>query len=479
MRAFHIAAVAIVTACRLANEHYSVGDAGVGDTDAAVTSSDPRSGTRLKLVSVVFPGGARQLIGVHDAVLDVDCADQQPWANGNTYCTPLALTVVYGDAQCAAKLALATPDSCAPTATLPSYARTTDARGRVAHLYHVGVPVNAPAQYFVSDGSGGCTPVTTTGEQFATVAAEVLPSQLASTTTVTPSGGAVVDVLAQSADGLVKPTGTRHDNVYNFDCFMGYAPGQSTTRCGPLHFFPALYYLDAQCSVPELVYPSSLNIPTPELTAAPARPPAGQCPAAPTYSLVGAINTPAALYQYNATTGACAAVAPPTNPVTYSVGAPVSLPSFARSPDSVAGRRIGYMNLTAGPQTLHDFDLYDTALATECQPQRQPDGSYRCMPLGGSVQTAYSDAACQQAIDVAWFFQGAASCPAPVISAYATKAASCATEIHPVTTPYTGPLYSLAGSACTALSTTNYVVYRVGNVVPQASVAVASPQIDP
>jgi hypothetical protein len=481
MRSFHIAALAVVTACRLANEHYTVGDAGVGGdaSDAALTSPDPRSGTRLKLVSVVYSGGARQVVGVHDAVLDVDCYDQQAWADGNTYCTPLALDVVYGDAQCAAKLAMVTPDTCAPTATPPIYARTLDARGRVAHLYRVGVAVSAPAQYFVPDGSGGCSALTTSGQQFSTVAAEILPGQLASITDVTPTAGAVVERIAESADGLVKPTGALHDNVYNFDCYLGYAPGQATTRCLPLRFFPALYYTDAQCTVPELVYPSVLNIGTPDLTVVPARTPAGQCPAVPMYSRVGAQNTPTAWYQYNSTTGACVAVAPPTNSMTYSVGAQVPLTSFARSPDAVAGRRISYMDLTAGPQTLHDAGFYDTALATECQPQRQPDGAYRCVPLGGSVRSYYSDAACQQAIDVAWFYQGAASCPPPVISAYASKAAGCTTEFHPVTTPYTGPLYFPFGAACMAADTSNYVVYRIGNAVPLVSFAVASPQIDP
>ena len=101
------------------------------------------------------------------------------------------------------------------------------------------------------------------------------------------------------------------------------------------------------------------------------------------------------------------------------------------------------------------------------------------------VQTFYRDAACTQQVDLIEVTLGPAGCGAPPVPKYARKyitpqAGSCQynIELHQVSTPYAGTVYTNYGT-CTPYTPTTTKLYSIGPASSLNEFVSATRSIDP
>jgi hypothetical protein len=195
------------------------------------------------------------------------------------------------------------------------------------------------------------------------------------------------------------------------------------------------------------------------------------------YFEIGAETTGAPLFYSSNNT--CSSTTPSPDSKYFHVGAPLTLATATRAPDP-SERRIRTIHHDAGGTMIRDYALWDAMKNTDCYPQVQPDGSVRCMPLGGtSVQRMFSDASCANPVDIVDVYRGPAGCAPPPLAPFAIKYGTCntANEVYTVGAPHTGPLYTNYGS-CQLYTPTQTIPYRVGALVPIEEFALGTTLID-
>lgn len=454
------------------------GGSGVDPNDGA------RSGSRLKLTWYVFSDGTRQWDSFYDAERKEQCSISATWADGNAYCVPQATGyLVYADAACTQKLAQVYSDpNCA--AASDGYVIDYNNDGCTytpAHLYLRGAKVSTTT-YYLPDGAGGCAgPYSDTFYAYYQVGAEVPTSQLVKLTLSGPSGaGRIGQRYFQSSDGMQFPW-TLHDALLGADC-SGYAVSDDATSaaCTPDASYTYDFH-DGSCTQPEV-----------ELGPACATPhyaalfPQTACPSdTPTFYPVGAQlpNTPL----YTQSGGTCSSTTAVDGDRYFATGTALELAQLSRAPDAVAGRRLQLVHYTtADGLRSRDFTLYDTQKATTCYPTTLPDGTMRCIAFGPAIDTYYRDAACTDPVQLAEIYTGPAGCAAPTIPKYgqvyispAPGTCTYGEELHAISTPYAGTVYSNASGTCAVYTPYEGEMYSVGPAVPLTDFVTATISIDP
>jgi len=201
------------------------------------------------------------------------------------------------------------------------------------------------------------------------------------------------------------------------------------------------------------------------------------------YFRVGDVIASSPLFQQ--TTTGCRPTTPSGTSAYYGLGDQVAPAPLTRGHDSEPGRTPQLIHFSDGATRLRDSLLYDSAHATECRETRLDDGSIRCLPDAGSVQTFYSDAGCTQTVDVVAVNAGPASCGAPKVPAFAIKsvplpAGACGSsaEVYATGAAYTGALFQ-GPSGCASADTTGLVLYQLGALHPLSEFPQATLVTDP
>jgi hypothetical protein len=467
------------------------GGGNVSDVDAIVADTtndsgpDPNdgahSGSRLKLTWFVFADGTRQFDGLYDAQRKESCFIYD-WADGSAYCTPdYSGSIVYTNAGCTQKVAQVYKDpSCAqpPPSYLLEYGTGT-CTYQPAHLYARGSATSV-AQYWYRYSDGTCGgPFTGSYYDFYTLGGEIPTTELVKVTASSPTGvGRLGQRFYQSSDGMRRP-GPVHDAMLGADCYPSTSSDPTIATCVPSTSY-AGYLHDAACTQPELGVASSC--PKPAYSAYYDN---NACPgqSAHYYSTGSAVaGTP--LYYKNGNT--CVATTAAPNTTYYQVGPELALTTLGLETDNVASHRLQVMHYkTAEGVRVRRYPLFDTANGTQCYPSTLPDKSIRCLPAGSYTSTYYTSSTCTQPIDVIEVSTGPASCAIPTPPKYASKyippaAGTCSYsyELHTVTTPYTGPLYTNYGT-CQPYTPTNVRVYNIGAALPLTDFMSATSLTDP
>jgi hypothetical protein len=461
-------------------------DAPADDASSDGSILDPdgaRSGSRLKLTWFEFSDGTRQWSSFYDAERKENCYPSPPWVDGHVYCTPDDnASIVYADASCAQKVGevLRDPSCSRPPPKYLLEWRNDACSSAPARLYLRGDAVTQ-TQYWIQDVDGSCIgPLGGTGLDFYAVGAEVTPSNLVNITLGDPVGtGPITERFWQSADGMRLPH-ILHDNNLDTDCVpTTYVEGGTSGVCVPTSTGTASYFHDASCTQPEVGLPRICPVPQyAEVTGAMA------CAAdPPQFALVGSAVAATSLFSWTGTQ--CVATTPTSTSAYYTLRGGVAFATLQRHPDAAQSHRIQVVHYTSNDVSFRDSSLYDSVKGVTCYPTSLPDGSTVCLPEGGAaISTFYRDATCTQTIDLVELYVGPNGCTA-LPPAYARKYIapppdSCQynTELHTVSSPYAGTVYTNYGT-CQPYTPTTTKLYSVGPAVPTSDFVSATVSIDP
>ncbi len=454
--------------------------AGCGDNIAGPRFTDgAASGTRLKLRYYDF-GSVRQLAGVRDTQRDEDCNPTE-WADGKAYCVPSnAYSPVYADATCTQKVGMVfvQPDCTRlPFAYFIDYVHQA-CEYKPARIYPRGAKL-ALTEFYRKNDDGSCSGPSDGSElDFYALGPEVPVTDLAETMITQPSmTGRLGELYYESIDGLRYPTGRMHDALLDGACSLFYGLGANLGRCVPFNNASMYKFRDAACT--QLLATHSTVCPVPKLAAK-----YGECPYHRTrYYEVTAKLPPTTVYVQSGMT--CSPTAPAPESTNYDVGDEVMLATTSRT-TGTGTDRIQPIHFTT-PEGLRTRDsmLFDAQLGVECSVRRQADGTALCMPgVYDYFETYYTDPGCANAIELVLVYHRQ-SCSPPPTSSYAvkyTQTASCddlSYEVRHAGTEFTGSLYWKNATTCTAINTTNYSMYRVGDVVPLGELAAGALVTDP
>jgi hypothetical protein len=454
------------------------GDAGLGPNEGA------RSGSRLKLTWFDFTDGTRQWNGFFDAERKESCYPYASWPDGNTYCTPTSYaSIVYTDAGCSQKIGQVYRDpSCVeppPTYLLEYHYAACNSGPQ--HLYLRGGATTA-ATYYVREYDGTCAgPYSGSAYDFYALSGEVTPQMLVQiTTTIGSEAGRLATTFYASSDGMRLPT-RLHDTMLGTDCYPEtFADGATTGLCIPASAWYASDFHDASCTQPTVGLTSSCAAPG-YIEYAPKSACPGDLPHVATST--GAIASAPLFYLSGQT---CTAETAAASTTYYGAGADIPSATFSRAVDALASHRIQLVHYTT-PEGLRfrDYTVYDAQKGTDCYPTSLPDGTITCIPLGGYVQTYYRDAQCSQTIDLIEVSIGPQGCAAPPVPKYARKyitpqPGSCDynIELHQVSTPFAGAVYTNYGT-CTPYTPTTTKLYSIAPASSLNEFVTATTSIDP
>ena len=448
-------------------------------TDGGLDLADgAQSGARLKLTWYQFTDGTRQWSGMYDAQNKELCSPYYPsWADGKRYCTPVSGgDLVYTNATCTTKALHFYVDTVCPQEPAKYYLDyvTVGCTSVPSHLYLRGAQLAAPNYYYKnSNGTCGSANTASATDKLYTFGSEVPNSNLVELTLSTPQGTGRLGVrYLQSVDGMQFPS-VLHDAMLDADCSASYVSDTSTAaRCVPNDARYAGYAHDNQCTVGELALSTTCTAPPKYAYTYPA----ASCPdESETYYTVGAQASPSPLYLQ--LFGGCIAVGAQANTSYYSMGTQVATAPLTYAADSGTAHRVQLIHYTTpeGTRFRDPYTLYDSQMGTNCEPETLPDGSIRCVAIGGYIDSYFANSGCTQPLDVVNIYTGPSGvgCAAPAIPKYARKyiapePGTCAygTEIHTVTTPHLGTVYTGTPSSCSATGAFEGVFYDVGPVVP-------------
>jgi hypothetical protein len=270
------------------------GDAGAVSTDQDAgppKGVDPemlRSGSRIRVRGVVSDGELLQVVGLHDALHDVDCSIQTA-DDGVSRCLPIsnARVDVFSDANCTRPLMSAEPGGppCWAAASPPAYAYWQSPNScptSGTHLVTPGEQTQPPAQvYDTASGTGQCEPTTSTATTSSTAGTPTfyvanpspasdwvafqktikpLTSQLGLIQWIGSDGSRFIGDTVLLSNG--EPCGPA--NPYPVPVLGGVnalhsgAPG-ALSRCIPkntLAFYVGSYFSDAACATPVVIAPA-------------------------------------------------------------------------------------------------------------------------------------------------------------------------------------------------------------------------------
>lgn len=456
-------------------------DAGSDPNDGA------KSGARLKLTWYQFTDGTRQFSGMYDSQNKETCSPYySEFTDGKTYCVPpVGGQLVYTNSTCtAAALHYYVATTCAqdPAKYFLDYA-TVGCETHPSHVYLRGAKIPNTTYYYKSS-TGTCS----TGyapqsyDALYQLGTEVPKSDLVELVLSVPEGTGRLGVrYYESADGMRFPW-RLHDTMLDADCSASYYSDASTAaRCVPDDARYAYLAHDATCSQLELSIGNTCAKPSYAYTY-----PDTSCPDdSESYYAVGAQLASTPLYYPNS--GTCSATSASTNTNYYALTTPITPAPLSYAADTGTEHRVQLIHYTSpeGTRFRDPYKLYDAEKGTPCYPETLPDGTIRCVAFGEYISTYYTSSTCTTPIDLVEVYKGPVTCTAPVVAKYARKdiapePGSCTygTEVHTVTTPHAGTVYSGSPGSCFPYSPYEGVMYNVGPAVPLTDFVLAAQAMD-
>lgn len=461
-------AVALAACGDDGGDHQS-GDAATAD--AADPNDGARSGTRMKLAWRDW-GGTRELVGMFDAQRNEACAVTK-WNDDKRYCTPTnTMPARYADDQCSQPIGIQTYDpSCAPPTPaayiVESVQRACPSLANLpTKIYARGDKITVTT-YYQRDGAQ-CIPVTSSNTDFYAVGAEIPVASFAEFTRGAPEGaGRLARQFMTTTDGA-RVFDVPRDQTLGVDCTLRQDYFDAPTgSCVPAGTSLARYFHDSQCTAAQVDGLTACAKP-----AFAQQPINASCPE-PTfrYFTVGAAVTSSPLFVR--TDISCSATTASSDRTFYAIDAPIEGLPLTRAPDAEPGRTVQLVHYSDGKTRTRDVQLRDTGHGTNCAAFPQTDGTIRCVPIGGNVQSLYSDSNCTTAIDVVQIRAGIdPTCGAPHLPKFATKSIStpgqCGfqLELYEVGAKV-APLYQNTGT-CTLVNLPGVEFYKVGALHPIA-----------
>ncbi|MBV8763161.1 MAG: hypothetical protein JO257_38110 [Deltaproteobacteria bacterium] len=353
---------------------------GFGDL-ADAPGSDAQTGTRLEQQWVVYDGTLRQPAStLYDTLLATACTATA--TVDGTRCLPYGGYVYYADAACTQPIAQ--PSTPGARFAFP------DSYGPIATGYAFGASVGAPAMVYVSEFSGACQGQMWTGGELFSLT-DIGLAMFAKLTLMTGNEGRLVSQTFVADDGFRTP-GPLHDTLGNADCTgVVYDDGGG---CFPYPTDFSVTYDDNTCthSVENAITRVSFAMVEKggtlcKMTDFDLRPVTVELPR--TMSIW--VDIPGS--------ATCAQSTVPTGWRLFDLGSPLALAPVTRAPTG-SGRMQRITSTGNGASAIDTFDVWDSQLSIECQPQVAADGVSRCLPSAPYAQSAgyFSDAGCTQPI---------------------------------------------------------------------------------
>jgi hypothetical protein len=307
------------------------------------------------------------------------------------------------------------------------------------------------------------------------VGGEVSPSSFVAMTERAPRSGAAPSTsdLAQNGSRIGYQTLSTSDGAsgpyFAWDSELSQqclfeASGDGQTRCVPYDLGEvSSYFSDSTCSSPVLETSSTaagLD------SYAEAYSTAG-CATGSFYS-VGAVFTGTA---YVGSASSCSATSASSSIAYYdltpfaasgfeSVTSEIGTTSFA---GITGGSRLKLVIATGSDGVRGTTGWHDAQLGVDCQIYEANDGVTRCIPTAMAYASAYyADAECTQQLAYA------TGCPTPSYVETTATTAGCGGAYYSVGASYSGSVYYLSGTSCTA-TTLSLPTYRVGSEVPAST----------
>lgn len=405
----------------------------------------PTSGSRLKLKWFDF-AGARQIAGIRDTQLGKDCVPL-PTVDG-TRCVPIrSLGIVgYADAGCTQPIGLQ-PDNSCPSPN-PEYfleVASDPCTIGISRVLARGATLGPGDVYAKGEGSSCIGPATV--QTRVSLGAELPFADMASLSITAPVGSDRLRVsYLESSDGFRMPFGL-YDAMLDTNCMPLVSGGR--TVCAPEDTMRALYS-DAACQVPIGITddrcPPSRFIERE----------VGQCfrEELAWFERGPSLASVPTKYSY---AGDTCVMTTTSDADAYALGVELTVIELDRTPAAMGGRVRAY----AGGGASRFFDgLYDSTLGIECLPEETATGAI-CVPTSTRSEAYFSDAACNEPIDLV---DVDPDCTSPV-PRFASTEDECGNTIsvQEVGAMFGGTVYTET-SGCTVIGTTD-VRYEVGSSV--------------
>lgn len=390
--------------------------ASCGDGLERVTTFEPASGTRLRVMWDLFSDGSRawRSDAFYDAELHVGCVPRT-WQDASDRCVPAVDAAVYADAACIHALGRST------SMLKQTYFLAFD-DGRPTALYRAGDATTTPASYYLRSGGGCVGPITTsdTATYYETTD-EVAADSLVLIDEIRVGTARLAARVRTGSDGTRVPLALV-DSELGRDCQV-IARDDGSAACEPLDAPLADAFADAACGEPALVTPAGASAPPIAKVAA---------PCAEYHSVGGEL---AAAYRRDR--GACVALLP-ANVRFFALGAAVEPAPVERIVETTAGRRLERA-IASDPGLAIAAALVDTATHAECT-RVVIDEVTRCIPADMLPALDAYAAGCQQPLRIV-----AVPIRACTRVAFATSNADTF-AIHAIGEPFTGTAYTFASS---------------------------------
>ena len=389
-------------------------------------------------------------------------------------------SAVYADAACTQPLMPVPREAagCPAVAPLPfliEYAVTSCGRPRGAKISERGAPISLTSYY---EGSpADCRgPFEAADQDFYAPGAALPIAQFAEVTTSEPRhGGRLRLRYWESADGLQRRSAV-YDQQLETDCYLAFGslrdPGRPT-MCIP-HGSPSTpYFSDRACTTPALV--NTEDCPVPRFMTE-----ASSCPDEPpvVHQVGPGITSP--LYELTDTTCTESGDAE---------GAPRHPSAGIASLQGIPGAHVdaGRIKTTAfaidADHVVKASALYDSRYEINCNPRQTRDGQLRCEPIGDSVRTMFTDAACTSPVKMIMVFRAPTCSNAEVRSLgveYVSTPGTCGPtlSLHRPGAPTTSPRYVQRG-ACELFDDPSIQLYDTIGTVPLEELSTGQRMIDP
>jgi hypothetical protein len=157
--------------------------------------------------------------------------------------------------------------------------------------------------------------------------------------------------------------------------------------------------------------------------------------------------------------------------------------SVDRVHEHTPGQRVQrvYDTTPDGLRWREPYVLYDSQFDAECVPTVGPNGEVRCMNPGYdiSIEPGFSDPACTNAIELASAWCGLPALPRFVSAPIGSYPGDPSWRLRSIGPPYSGTLYQLHGSSCTAVEYPDTTWYEFGRDVDWTELPLMTTDVDP
>ncbi len=441
-----VVSLGLVGCGRIGFDPTSVGDAGRDDGGSPAEPADHVSGTRLRAIEAIAPGGAAQLLGWHDMDLDTECRFEVA-SDGVLRCLPVlgTFTGLHADANCTVPLGTGTVPADDPLCSQVRFLRQDNAT-----IFRAGARFLGPTY---AGMPGQCIPFAPGSQALVYTLAEQVPlSTFASATERIVPHDRLSWIVWSAEDGTEQLAPELFDNERTERCrWRELEPNE--VRCLPPLGTAQLGYEDAACTLPALSG-GDVAAGGPVLTTSPT--------ACSNGTQLFELGAPVSTY-YVRSGGFCTSVPTPA----VAAGAQIPLSRYERAVLATAGPSqiaTAYWSTASGFRS--PAGLFDTVHGDRCVPVVETGTvRYICAPKPepNGAPGAFTDAGCtlfQSAIPAcrrAWSASITSSGAAP------STCEGLAWDVFAYDVVATAPRYELTSSGCSLITST--VLLRSATVI--------------